>query len=167
VSRPNDAWLDLYGEASQSQAQMDYVVYPTQRTAERRGTRGAGAPSVLIRILIADDHGSVRRLLRALLETRAEWKVCGEAENGREAVSKAAKLRPDLIILDLAMPIMNGLKAAREISTATPAVPILMYTNHSSSEIEIEAKKAGVRQIVSKGGSNDELFRAVVTALLN
>jgi DNA-binding NarL/FixJ family response regulator len=76
-------------------------------------------------------------------------------------------IKPDRIILDLAMPIINGLKAARENSTATPAVPILVYTNHSSSEIELEAKKAGVRQIVSRGGSKDEFLRAVGIALLD
>jgi len=124
-------------------------------------------PHVSIRILIADDHSAIRRLLRALLETRAEWKVCGEAENGQEAVTKAAELKPDLIILDLAMPIMNGLEAAREISKAMPAVPILMHTNHSSSELELEAEKVGVRQVISKGGSDGQLLRAVVTALLN
>jgi DNA-binding NarL/FixJ family response regulator len=102
-----------------------------------------------------------------LLETRADWELCGKAENGQDAVSKAAELKPDLVIRDLAMPIINGLKAAREISTATPAVPILMYTNHITSEIELEAKKAGVRQIVSKRGSSDELLHAVVRALMN
>ena len=124
-------------------------------------------PHVSIRILIADDNSIIRRLLRALLQTRAEWKVCGEAENGQEAVSKTVELKPDLIILDLAMPVMNGLEAAREISKTMPGVPILMHTNHSSSEFELEAEKVGVRQVVSKGCSDDQFFRAVVAALLN
>lgn len=118
-----------------------------------------------IRILIVDDHSVIRRLLRALLETRADWKVCGEAENGREAVTKAAELQPDLIILDLAMPVMDGLKAAREISKVMPAAAILMLTNHSSPELELAAKKSGVREVVSKESSDEQLLDAAVTAL--
>lgn len=102
-----------------------------------------------------------------MLESRPEWKVCGEAEDGQEAVSKAVVLKPDLIILDLAMPIMNGLKAAREICKVMPAVPILMHTTHISSELELEAKKAGVRQVISKGGSDDQILRAVLAVLPN
>lgn len=100
-----------------------------------------------------------------MLETRADWKVCGEAENGREAVTKAAELQPDLIILDLAMPVMDGLKAAREISKVMPAAAILMLTNHSSPELELAAKKSGVREVVSKESSDEQLLDAAVTAL--
>jgi DNA-binding NarL/FixJ family response regulator len=118
-----------------------------------------------IRILIADDHAVVRKQLTALLETHAGWKVCGEAENGEEAVVKAAELKPHLIILDLSMPVMDGLRAAREIATIMPTVPILMYTQHNYWEIELEAKKFGVRRVVSKGGDARELFSAIETIL--
>jgi DNA-binding NarL/FixJ family response regulator len=113
------------------------------------------------RLLIADDHGTVRTLLRILLESHEGWQVCAEVENGLEAVAKAAELKPDLVILDLAMPQMDGLRAAREISAALPNVPILMHTMHNSSELELEAKKAGIRKVVNKTGSGDELFAAI------
>src|SRR5258708_28532572 len=116
--------------------------------------------TVPFRVLIADDHAVVRGLLRVLLENQQDWQVCGEAENGFEAVAKAGQLQPDLIILDLAMPEMDGLRAAREISTALPTVPILMHTSYNSPELDIEAKKAGVQQVLSKNGGRDHLLRA-------
>jgi DNA-binding NarL/FixJ family response regulator len=116
-------------------------------------------------ILIADDHGKVRSVLKSLLESHADWQVCGEAANGVEAVQKAAELKPDLIILDLAMPVMDGLQAARNILSASPTVPILIHTNHAFSSLALEAKKNGVRMVVNKGASGDELFKAVETLL--
>jgi DNA-binding NarL/FixJ family response regulator len=93
------------------------------------------------RILIADDQELVRKMLKTLLETHADWEVCAEAANGLEAVQKAAELQPDIIILDLAMPEMDGLHAAREILSNNPAVPILLHTNHAFSSLALEAKK--------------------------
>ena len=83
-----------------------------------------------LRLLIADDNATARKLLRALLETRQSWQVCAEAENGLEAVAQAAELKPDIIILDLAMPLMDGLHAAQTISAASPTTPIL-YAHHA------------------------------------
>ena len=101
-----------------------------------------------MRVSSVDSHSDCRRsqCYPTANEGIAKWKICGEAQNGQEAIAKATDLEPDLIILDLAMPIMNGLKAAREISKAMPAVPILMYTIHNSRELELEAKTAGVRR---------------------
>jgi DNA-binding NarL/FixJ family response regulator len=113
------------------------------------------------RILIADDHSTVRTLLRILLESHEGWQVCAEVANGLDAITKAVDLKPDLVILDLAMPLMDGLHAARQISAVLPSVPILMHTMHNSSELELEAKKAGVRKVVNKTGSGDELFAAI------
>jgi DNA-binding NarL/FixJ family response regulator len=93
------------------------------------------------RILIADDQEMVRKMLRALLETHTDWQVCAEAANGLEAVQKAAELKPDAIILDLAMPEMDGLHAAREILSNSPTLPILLHTNHAFSTLALEAKK--------------------------
>ena len=118
-----------------------------------------------IRILIADDHAAVRKQLTSLLESHAGWKVCGEAENGQEAVMKAAELKPHLIILDLSMPIMDGLRAAREIATIMPTVPILMYTQHTYWGIELEVKKFGVRMLVPKTGDGGELLSTIETML--
>jgi DNA-binding NarL/FixJ family response regulator len=118
------------------------------------------------RILIADDHVAVRKMLRLLVETHGGWEVCGEAENGQEAVAKAIELKPDLVLTDLAMPVMDGIRASREISAAMPTVPILMHTLHYSAALELEAKKAGVRRVVAKAERGDELFNAI-GALLN
>jgi two-component system chemotaxis response regulator CheY len=105
-------------------------------------------------------------MLRTLLETQAGWQVCAEAANGLEAVQKAAELKPDVIILDLAMPEMDGLHAAREILSNTPAVPILLHTNHAFSSLALEAKKNGIREVINKSISQQELVSAV-EALLN
>lgn len=117
------------------------------------------------RILIVDDSEVMRRTLRVALVNHSEWEVCGEASNGLEAIESAATLKPDLIILDLAMPVMDGLQAAREISSAAPLLPILMHTNYSSEGVEIEAKKNGVRQVLRKGGGVNELLEAIATLL--
>jgi DNA-binding NarL/FixJ family response regulator len=114
-----------------------------------------------IRILIVDDQEPIRKVLRALIERHANWQVCGEAANGREAIEKARELAPDLIILDLAMPILDGIRAAREISGAMPTLPILMHTMHSTGELALEAKKAGVREVISKGESGEVLLAAI------
>jgi DNA-binding NarL/FixJ family response regulator len=113
------------------------------------------------RILIADDHAGIRRVLRAVIESHGEWQVCGEAENGFDAVAKARELKPDLIILDLAMPLVDGIRAAREISSALPGLPILMHTMHGSPAVNLEAKKAGVTRVVSKGESGENLIGAI------
>lgn len=117
------------------------------------------------RILIADDHTPLRNILKATLEAHAGWQVCAEAANGLEAVQKNAEFKPDIIILDLSMPVMNGLEATREILSVSPHVPILMFTNHALSHLAHEAEKAGIRQIVSKMYKGDELATAVEALL--
>jgi DNA-binding NarL/FixJ family response regulator len=118
------------------------------------------------RILIADDQELVRKMLKTLLETHADWQVCAEAANGLEATQKAAELQPDIIILDLAMPEMDGLHAAREILSNNPAVPILLHTNHAFSSLALEAKKNGIREVINKSASEQELI-STVESLLN
>jgi len=121
---------------------------------------------VVSRILIADDNAVVRTTLKALLETQAGWYVCGDVTNGLEAVQKAAELKPDLIILDLAMPEMNGLQAASQISSVSPGLPILIYTNYAfSPETKLDAMKSGVREIINKCASPGQLISAVETLL--
>ena len=103
------------------------------------------------RILIADDDPSIRRLLRRILQEHIGWEVCGEAINGQDAVLKVGQLTPDLIVLDLAMPQMNGLQAAREISKKFPFLPMLLLTvQEVSTELAKEAKNAGFLGAVSK-----------------
>ena len=117
------------------------------------------------RILIADDHSLVRKVLKTTLENYSDWEVCGQATNGLEAVQKAAELHPDLIILDFAMPVMDGLGAARRILSASPSVPILIFTNYYFPSLLVEADSVGVRQVIDKGLAGNELLFAVETLL--
>jgi CheY-like chemotaxis protein len=105
------------------------------------------------RILIADDNPIFRKALRNLLEGVHQWEVL-EACDGEDAVSKALDLRPNLVLLDLAMPVKDGLTAAREISQLLPETPILMCTMHVSPNLDLEAKKSGVRAVLSKSESS-------------
>jgi CheY-like chemotaxis protein len=105
-----------------------------------------------IRILIAEDSPSVRTALRSLLEVAGPWEIV-EVENGQDAVAKAQELKPSLIILDLVMPVMDGLRAARQLSQLLPEIPLLMHTMHWSPQVEVEAQKVGVRKVVPKSDS--------------
>ena len=111
------------------------------------------------RILIADDSPAVRRALVERLNAALSSELI-EAENGQEALSRALELRPALVILDLAMPIMDGLTAAREISSTLPEIPILMYTMHCTPSLAMAAQKSGVRHVVAKENAA-ELLAAV------
>ena len=102
------------------------------------------------RVLIVDDHAAVRRAIVQMLAYQREFEVCGEAENGRIGIDKAQRLKPDLIILDLSMPVMNGLEAARVLRSVLPAVPILMYTSFATSNLADEALAAGVSRVATK-----------------
>jgi DNA-binding NarL/FixJ family response regulator len=120
---------------------------------------------MVTRILIADDDSSIRRLLRRLIEEHAGWEVCGEAENGLDAVVKTDQLAPDLVVLDLAMPHMNGLQAGRTIAKTSPLLPMLLLTvQEVSSELVDEARDAGFRGAVSKS-TGSEVVAGVETLL--
>ena len=99
-------------------------------------------------ILIVDDSAPVRNTVKFMLESVPDWVVGGEARNGREAIDKVALLSPDLVLLDLSMPVMNGLDSARELSRIRPDLPIVMFTD--SPEIAREALLCGCRRVVSK-----------------
>jgi DNA-binding NarL/FixJ family response regulator len=109
----------------------------------------------------------VRKRLKDLLENNGEWKICGEAGDGREGVALALRLLPDLVIIDLAMPIMDGFQASKEISAALPMMPILMHTQHDTKETRMEASRAGIRKVVIKGQSDEILLQAVEELLAN
>ena len=115
----------------------------------------------MTRILIADGSDVVRRLLKLLIESRAGWVVCGEATNGADAVRKSIELKPDAIVLDLAMEGLNGLLAAREISNSLPNVPILLHTVNNIPAVVAEAKKFGIRRVLGKGVDGDRLLKAI------
>jgi two-component system response regulator NreC len=112
-------------------------------------------------ILIADDYGVVRRGLRGLLEAEPGWKVVAEADNGRQAVSQAARLRPDVVILDISMPLLNGLDAARLILKAVPETRVLVLTAYHTDEMIEKALQAGVRGYVLKSDAEADLVAAV------
>jgi two-component system nitrate/nitrite response regulator NarL len=120
----------------------------------------------MARILIADDHESMRIALRAAVKLHPQWEVCGEATDGREVVAKAVELRPDLVILDLKMPVANGIKASSEISRSTPNIPIVMYTLYKTPELEVAAKLVGIRRVVSKEDGAKHLVSAIETELV-
>lgn len=114
-----------------------------------------------LRLLIADDHGMVRRGLRAAIEARTDWEICGEAENGRQAVELAKQLRPDLVVLDLTMPELNGLDAARKIRAALPEVHVLIQTMHDSEALAQEVLAAGARGYLLKNDAPEMLAQAI------
>jgi len=120
-----------------------------------------------LRVLIADDHESVRKGVCVILGTRGDIEVCGEASNGREAIDKAKELQPDLIILDITMPVLSGIDAAEVIRTALPHVPILFLSMHQSRQIVAEAKRIGVRGYVRKSEAATTLLNAVDAVLRN
>jgi DNA-binding NarL/FixJ family response regulator len=105
---------------------------------------------VMKRILIADDNPAVRRGLRDLIAHISEWDVCGEAVNGREAIERARELHPDMLLLDLVMPGMNGFDTARELAKVEPSLPILLCTVQLSPYVVREAEKVGIQGAVSK-----------------
>ena len=118
------------------------------------------------RILIADDRESMRTALKAMFVMRPHWEICGEAEDGREAVAKATELQPDVIVLDFRMPLSDGLQAASQISESMPATPIVMYTLYKTDELEVAAKLVGVRCVVAKEDGFRNLLSAIEAELV-
>ena len=118
------------------------------------------------KILIADDSDLIRASMRALFASRETWTICGEASDGQQVVTMAEELKPDLIVLDLAMPLMTGLRAAAEILKKQPELPIILYTMHESKQIDLEAKKAGIRKVIAKSDSTDILLRSIEELLV-
>src|ERR1700751_4673101 len=102
------------------------------------------------RILIVDDSIHIRKSLRWLIEHDLEWEVCGEASNGAEGVSRATELRPDVVLLDLSMPVMNGIEAARQLKRIMPETHLLMFTSFPLPGAEEAAKSVGIEAFVAK-----------------
>jgi DNA-binding NarL/FixJ family response regulator len=114
-----------------------------------------------LRILVADDHELIRRGIRGLLRVRRNWKVTGEAANGQEAVAKAKNLKPDVVILDIGMPDVDGLEATRQIRKAAPNTKILILTMHESNQMVRRVLEAGARGYVLKSDLASHLVKAV------
>lgn len=118
-------------------------------------------PEKHLRILIVDDQPYVRRAVRSLLESKCEWEVCGEASDGREAIEKTEELHPDVVIMDMSMPGLNGLEATRFIHQRFPASEVVILTLHDFPGLSRMAQEAGAKGCVLKGNSNDLLIPAV------
>ena len=114
-----------------------------------------------LRILVADDHSVVRTGLRTLLESEEGWEVCAEATNGREAVEKAKELKPDVAVLDIGMPLVNGIEATRQMKKVSPETEILILTMHDSESLIEEVLGAGARGYILKDDADLNLIRAV------
>jgi DNA-binding NarL/FixJ family response regulator len=114
--------------------------------------------------LIVDDSHIVRQGLRAILQANPEWQVCGEADDGFSAVEMFKELHPSFVIMDFQMPGMNGIECARRILAIAPAVPIVMFTQHASQELEQHAMEAGIQVVVSKADTFSMI--GVIEALL-
>jgi two-component system, chemotaxis family, chemotaxis protein CheY len=108
------------------------------------------APTIAKSVLIVDDNASIRQALCGLFEREADFEVCGEAENGKVAIEKAGELHPDLIVLDLSMPVMNGLDAARVLKRVMPTVLLIMYSGFSDESAQYQARLVGISEVVSK-----------------
>jgi DNA-binding NarL/FixJ family response regulator len=114
-----------------------------------------------LRILIADDHGLVRRGARALLQAQQGWRVVGEAANGREAVEKAKEMKPDVAVVDISMPELDGVEVARQILEAVPDAKVLVLTMHESDQMVQRALGAGAHGYILKSDLTDSLPKAV------
>ena len=115
----------------------------------------------MLRILIADDHEIARQGIRSLLEDHPGWEVCAEAKDGREAVAHAVNLKPDVLLLDIGMPNLNGLDAARQILATDPEARILILTVHDSEQVVREVLAAGARGFLLKSDAGRDLVAAV------
>jgi DNA-binding NarL/FixJ family response regulator len=117
-------------------------------------------------ILIVDDSAMIRHSLRLWIEQTLQCKVCGEADNGQSAIEKVEELRPDIVIMDFQMPVMNGLEASRSILRRSPGTAIVMFTMHPSPQLMRAALEAGIRDVVSETDSLADHFSVAMQQIL-
>jgi DNA-binding NarL/FixJ family response regulator len=110
-------------------------------------------------VLVVDDSPLMRRMVREVLESESGFKIVGEAQNGREAIRRAKQLKPDLVILDLGMPVMNGLEAAPALKRTLPEVRLILLTMYSDPEVEQTARSAGIDAVVPKDEALEHLVQ--------
>jgi DNA-binding NarL/FixJ family response regulator len=115
--------------------------------------------------LLADDNLNLRQLLKGLTEAHAGWHVCGETDDGLEAVGKAIELDPDVVVVDFAMPRLNGLQVAAKVLSVRPTLPIILHTVHFFPAMVDEAKRIGIREVVSKSETAGRLMDVIETLL--
>jgi len=115
----------------------------------------------MVRILLADEHADIRSRLRALLDTHSDFNVCGEASDGREAVDLACQKKPDIVIIDVDMPVVDGIEATRQIRQASAGTDVLVYTNENDNDLVREAFRAGARGFLLKSGEDEKVIAAI------
>jgi DNA-binding NarL/FixJ family response regulator len=120
---------------------------------------------VPIRILLVDDHEMMRKGIRSLLKDERGWEVCCEAADGKEAIQNALEAKPDLILMDISMPTMNGIEATRQIRRSLPHAKIIILTMHDSPQIAEQARSAGANACLLKSDSPEHLRRTIATVL--
>jgi DNA-binding NarL/FixJ family response regulator len=128
-----------------------------------RTNRREGRRLMSLRILVVDDHAVVRRGVRSLLESHEGWEVCGEATTGRDAVEQSRQLRPDVVVMDLSLPELNGLDATRQILKDAPGTEVLVLTMHRSEALARDVLRAGARGYMMKSDADENLITAVDT----
>ena len=135
------------------------LLHPHMFTSE-----GGSATSVRS-VIIVDDDPRIRQALCEFFSLERDFDVCGQAGNGREAIEKAKRLQPDLIVTDLSMPVMNGLEEARVLKKLMPAIRVIMYTGHNDRFVESEARAVGVGAVISKAENVSVLISKARTLL--
>jgi DNA-binding NarL/FixJ family response regulator len=114
-----------------------------------------------VRVLVADDHEVMRLGIRNLVESRSGWSVCADAANGQEAVDKALQFSPDVIVMDITMPVMNGLEASAEIAKRHPKIPIILFSLHVSEDLFSHFQTEAIKGAVAKGDAARDLIQAI------
>src|ERR1700719_3095478 len=114
-----------------------------------------------VRILIADDHPVIRKVVRSTLQRHPRFRVCGEAVDGAKAIEKAKRFKPDVVVLNVSMPVLNGFEAAREIKAILPDSAIVILSSHADQRFVAAAKKIGVRSYVAKSKAGEALVNAI------
>jgi two-component system nitrate/nitrite response regulator NarL len=118
-----------------------------------------------VRILIADDYPSIRAAVRSILSEDPRFEVCGEADDGAKAIEQAAKLKPDAVVLNVTMPVLNGFEAAREIRATLPDTAIIILSANADHQYIEEARKIGVRAYIAKTKAAEALVKAIEVAI--
>jgi CheY-like chemotaxis protein len=137
------------------------VIGKRLRFPQYRLSRSRRVDGDQLRILIADDHEAVRKGVCFILDTRDDLEVCAEASSGFEAIGKTIELGPDLIIMDLNMPGMDGLAACKQIKSFQPQIPVLIFSQHDGNEIVLAARQARAQGFVTKSGASAVLLKAI------
>lgn len=112
-------------------------------------------------VLVVDDHAFIRRGVKSILEPFPEWELCGEAENGQEAIQKASELHPSIVVMDVSMPVLDGIAATQAIKKSHPQTHVILLTLHNSRELLSRAFQAGARGYVLKADVDGELLKAL------